>query len=80
LSRKLDVDSIRVSEGSARLNFRAGAIPRLARLSGALADRQIVVEVRRTDPLSLVLTNAGTEPLAPTLVLALDRLNLETES
>ncbi len=80
LSRKLEVDSIRISEGSARLNFRAGAIPRLARLSGALADRQIAVEVRRTEPLSLVLTNAGTEPLAPTLVLALDRLNIETES
>ncbi len=80
LSRMLEVDSIRVSEGSARLNFRAGAIPRLARLSGALADRQIAVEVRRTEPLSLVLTNAGTEPLAPTLVLALDCLNLETES
>ena len=51
------------------------ATPRLRRLSDAFADRQITVDVRRTHPLSLVLSQAGVEPLLPTLVEALERLS-----
>ena len=56
------------------MNFGAGSVPRLALLSDALTDRQIAVEVRRTQPLSLRLVRAGVEPLLPTLVAALELL------
>jgi hypothetical protein len=57
------------------MNFASDAVPRLAPLRDALADRQIAVEVRRTQPLSLKLSRAGVEPLLPTLVAALEILN-----
>ena len=66
---------MRVTERSARLNFTPDASPRLRLLSDAFADRQITVEVRRTHPLSLALSQAGVEPLLPTLVDALERLS-----
>lgn len=66
---------MRVTDQSARLNFAPGATPRLRLLSDAFADRQITVEVRRTHPLSLALSQAGVEPLLPTLVDALERLS-----
>jgi hypothetical protein len=56
------------------VNFGPNAVPRLARLSRAFEDRQIRVEVRRTQPLSLKLARAGVEPLPPTLVEALELL------
>jgi transcription-repair coupling factor (superfamily II helicase) len=74
LGSRLGVEWLRVSEGDARMNFAPNAIPRLSLLSDALADRQIAVEVRRTQPLSLRLVRAGVEPLLPTLVAALELL------
>jgi transcription-repair coupling factor (superfamily II helicase) len=74
LAGTLGVEWARVSEDRARLHFRADAVPRMAPLSRAFADRQIVVEVRRTQPLSLVLSRAGVEPLLPTLAEALELL------
>jgi transcription-repair coupling factor (superfamily II helicase) len=71
LGGQLGIDWIRVSGGTARLNFAPEALPRLALLRDALTERQIVVEVRRTQPLSLVLSRAGVQPLLPTLVEAL---------
>lgn len=62
---------IRVSDDDARISFEASAAPRLGLLTNALGDRQLDVEVRRLEPLSLVLRRAGTEPLLPTLVEAL---------
>ena len=62
---------IRVSDDDARISFEASAAPRLGLLTNALGDRQLNVEVRRLEPLSLVLRRAGTEPLLPTLVEAL---------
>jgi transcription-repair coupling factor (superfamily II helicase) len=74
LAGELGIEWIGVSDRNARLNFRSDAVPRLARLSQAFGDRQITVEVRRTQPLSLRLARAGVEPLPPTLVEALEIL------
>ncbi len=43
-------------------------------MKNAFADRQIEVEVRRLQPLSLLLGRAGAEPLVPTLIDALQLL------
>ena len=75
LAAGLDIEWLRISDSTARLNFAAHASPRLRRLSDAFADRQVAVEVRRTHPLSLSLSRAGVEPLLPTLVEALERLS-----
>jgi transcription-repair coupling factor (superfamily II helicase) len=74
LGTRLGVEWLRVSETDARMNFGRDSVPRLALLRDALADRQIAVEVRRTQPLSLWLVRAGVEPLLPTLVAALELL------
>ena len=74
LGTRLGVEWLRVSEADARMNFGRDSVPRLALLRDALADRQIAVEVRRTQPLSLWLARAGVEPLLPTLVAALELL------
>src|SRR5690606_37217263 len=74
VARGLEIEWIRVSDDAARLNFAPDAVPRLRRLSNAFKDRQIAVEVRRTQPLSLALSRAGVEPLLPTLIEALQRL------
>ncbi|MGD8496425.1 MAG: transcription-repair coupling factor [Gemmatimonadales bacterium] len=75
LAADLQLEWLRISDASARLNFASHAAPRLRRLSDAFGDRQIAVEVRRTHPLSLALSRAGVEPLLPTLVEALERLS-----
>ena len=71
LGAAVEADWIRVSQEDARISFEASAAPRLGLLTNALADRQLDVEVRRLEPLSLVLRRAGAEPLLPTLVDAL---------
>ena len=75
LGGRTQLEWMRVSDSSARLNFSPHASPRLRELSDAFADRQIAVEVRRTHPLSLALSRAGVEPLLPTLVDALEQLS-----
>jgi transcription-repair coupling factor (superfamily II helicase) len=67
----VDAEWIRVSDDWARFTFVADTTPQLSLLKNALGDRQLDVEVRRLQPLSLVLRRAGTEPLLPTLVDAL---------
>ncbi len=59
--RLLDVAELRI----------LAATPQLGLLRNAFADRQLDVEVRRLQPLSLVLKRAGPEPLLPTLLEAL---------
>jgi len=78
LGRAVGVERILVRERSARLNFRAGVVPHVAALDGPLRQRQVEVEVRRMDPLSLVLHQVGTEPLTETLMMALEALKAET--
>ena len=67
----VDASWIRVSEDGGRITFGEEATPQLSLLKNALGDKQLDVEVRRLQPLSLVLRRAGTEPLLPTLVEAL---------
>ena len=74
MAERLGIEWIGVSDSAARVNFGPGAVPRLTRLSRAFEDRQITVEVGRTQPLSLRLARAGVEPLPPTLVEALELL------
>jgi hypothetical protein len=60
-----------VGESTARVVFDENSVPRLAVLKDAFADRQLHVEVRRPQPLSLVLNKGGAEPLMETLTEAL---------
>jgi transcription-repair coupling factor (superfamily II helicase) len=78
LGRSVGAERILVRERSARLNFRAGVVPHVAALEGPLRQRQVEVEVRRMDPLSLVLNQVGTAPLTETLMMALEALKAET--
>lgn len=74
LGAQLGVERILLRGDEARLNFRDRVVPRLAALQGAFRDRQLEVEVRRAMPLSLLLRRYGAEPLAETLVHALQLL------
>jgi transcription-repair coupling factor (superfamily II helicase) len=71
LGTVIEADWIRVGDREARITFREQATPRLTLLTNAFGDRQVEVEVRRLQPLSLALRRAGTEPLVPTLLDAL---------
>lgn len=76
LGTRIRAEWIRVGDDAARITFRPDALPRLALLKDSMTDRQIRVEVRRLEPLSLVLHTAGAEPLLPTLVAALRLLSI----
>jgi transcription-repair coupling factor (superfamily II helicase) len=71
LGAKLGVETILVRGDEARLAFRAGASPRLARLTAALDDVQFTADVRRTVPLALRLSRLGGLATGPGLVHAL---------
>jgi transcription-repair coupling factor (superfamily II helicase) len=74
LGRRLGLERAIVRDRSARLSFRAGVTPRLSVLNGPLERRQVEVEVRRLDPLSLVLHRVGTAGLPETVAVALETL------
>jgi transcription-repair coupling factor (superfamily II helicase) len=65
--RDLGVERIFLRGQEGRVTFRRGVVPPLTRLSEPLQDHQVEVEVRRMDPLSLLLRQVGVEPLASTL-------------
>jgi transcription-repair coupling factor (superfamily II helicase) len=67
LGRDLGVERIMLRGREGRISFRPGVVPPLARLDTPFRDRQVEVEVRRVDPLSLLLRQVGGEPLASTL-------------
>jgi transcription-repair coupling factor (superfamily II helicase) len=67
----LGIQHILVRGEEARVTFRAGASPRMARLTSALDNVQLAADVRRTVPLSLRLTRLGGEAIIPALVRAL---------
>ncbi len=71
LGAELGLQHILLRGDEARLTFRGGVSPRLAKLSAALDNVQLAAEVRRTVPLSLKLERLGGEPLMPSLVRAL---------
>jgi transcription-repair coupling factor (superfamily II helicase) len=60
-----------VKGDEARLNFRAGAVPRLARLTAALDQVQFAADVRRAMPVSLRLVRLGGVPIGQGLVTAM---------
>lgn len=74
LGALLGMERVLVRDRQARVTFRPGVAPRLNALERPFADRQISVEVRRMNPLSLALRQEGVEPMAPTLIQALSRL------
>jgi transcription-repair coupling factor (superfamily II helicase) len=68
---QLRLESILIRGDEARLTFRAGASPRLARLTAALDDVQFSADVRRAMPLALRLTRLGGLGTGPGLLRAL---------
>jgi len=74
LGGALGVERVFVRGREGRINYRPGVIPRLAGLDRPFADRQIGIEIRRTDPLSLALVHDGAQPLTDTLIEALSTL------
>ncbi len=74
LGGALGVERIFVRRTQGRITYRPGVVPRLANLDRPFADRQIGVEIRRMEPLSLALTTGSTEPLTTTLIDALEAL------
>jgi transcription-repair coupling factor (superfamily II helicase) len=74
LGTRLGIERIFVRGREARITFRPLRAPRLNALERPFSDRQISVEVRRMDPLSLTLRQEGTEPMTLMLIQALRRL------
>jgi transcription-repair coupling factor (superfamily II helicase) len=71
LGGMLGIQHILVRADEARVTFRTGAAPRLARLTSALDNVQLAADVRRTVPLALRLVRLGGQALIPALVRAL---------
>ena len=67
LARGLGVERITLKGREGRVSFFPGVVPPLAHLDQPLQDRQVEVEVKRLDPLSLVLRQVGAYGLASTL-------------
>ncbi len=79
LGRSVGVERILVNDRTARVSFRPGVVPRMSVLDRPLRERQVEMEVRRMEPLSIVLHQVGVEPLPETLVMALDALRAARE-
>ncbi len=67
LARGLGVERIILRGREGRVSFLDGVIPSLSHLDAPFQDRQVDVEVKRLDPLSMVLKQEGAEPLVGTL-------------
>ncbi|MGE0440832.1 MAG: transcription-repair coupling factor [Gemmatimonadales bacterium] len=67
----LGIQHILVRGEEARVSFRTGTTPRMAKLTAALDHVQLSADVRRTVPLSLRLVRLGGEGIIPALVRAL---------
>jgi hypothetical protein len=75
LGRALGLERAIVREGSARLSFREGVVPKMSVLDGPLRQRQAFMDVRRVHPLSVELGREGLEPILETVMVALSALN-----
>ncbi len=73
IGARLGLETVVARGDDARLVFRAGAAPRLARLTVAMDEVQFAAEVRRTQPLVLRLERLGGIDLLAGLVRALSR-------
>ncbi len=74
LGGQLGVERVLATTDSARVNFRRGSIPRLTALRETLAGREVEVEVRRLQPLSLVFRAPGVADITHIVVEALERI------
>ncbi len=74
VGKALGVERVFVRKREGRITFRPGAIPRISALDRPFRDRQVEVTIRRMEPLSLGLQQAGPEPLTATLIRALSAL------
>jgi transcription-repair coupling factor (superfamily II helicase) len=74
LGTQLGVERVLATTDTARINFRRGAMPRLTSLRDAMAGREVEVDVRRLQPLSLVFRLAGSQDVTPIIVEALERM------
>jgi transcription-repair coupling factor (superfamily II helicase) len=74
LGQLLGLERIGIAPDAARLTFRKEVVPRLTALQNAMHGSQVEVEVRRMEPLSLVLHRLGTAPLEEAVAVALERL------
>jgi len=74
LGGRLGVERALATGGTARVNFRRGAMPRLTALREAMTGREVEVEVRRLQPLSLVFTLPGSQDITPIVEEALERI------
>jgi transcription-repair coupling factor (superfamily II helicase) len=75
LARGLGVERIMLKGREGRVTFLPGVVPALSHLDRPFQDRQVEVEVKRLDPLSLVLKQVGANPLTPTLMEAFSVLS-----
>ena len=67
LALGLGVEWILLKGRDGRVSFLTGVVPALTHLDKPFQDRQVEVEVKRLDPLSLVLRQDGAHPLASVL-------------
>src|SRR5690606_17495272 len=77
LGTELGIERILARPWDARVNFRAGVMPRIASLQRVFAERQFEVELVRPMPLSLVLHRRGPEEVTAMLTGALRALTKE---
>lgn len=78
IGARLGLETVLARGNEARLVFRAGASPRLARLTAAMDEVQFAADVRRASPLVLRLERLGGMPLLAGLVRALSRAVSDT--
>ncbi|MFI5280424.1 MAG: TRCF domain-containing protein, partial [Gemmatimonadales bacterium] len=71
IGARLGLETVVAKGNEARLSFRKGAAPRLARLTAAMDEVQFAADVRRTQPLVLRLERLGGMDLLKGLVRAL---------
>jgi transcription-repair coupling factor (superfamily II helicase) len=73
IGARLGLETVVARANEARLSFRQGAAPRLARLTAAMDEVQFAADVRRAQPLVLRLERLGGMDLLKGLVRALAR-------
>jgi transcription-repair coupling factor (superfamily II helicase) len=74
LGQLLGVERISIATDTARITFRKEVVPRLTALQSAMHDSQVELEVRRMEPLSLVLHRLGTARLSDAVAESLHRM------
>ena len=74
LGARLGVERVLAMEGTARVHFRRGVVPRLTALREAMAGLEVEVEVRRLQPLSLIFRVSGSRDVTPIVIGALQRM------